>query len=97
MTRSDRHLTLHRHGECQPTVSAYVSLLIATAALILYLPGLGRPALWEPDEGRYAEIAREMYLSGDYVTPRDDFVRYFEKPPLVYWCRGCGDKDFRYK
>ena len=54
-------------------------LFIATAALILYLPGLGRPALWEPDEGRYAEIAREMYLSGDYVTPRDDFVRYFEK------------------
>jgi 4-amino-4-deoxy-L-arabinose transferase-like glycosyltransferase len=28
--------------------------------LILYLPGLGRPALWEPDEGRYGEIAREM-------------------------------------
>jgi len=51
----------------------------------LYLPGLGRPALWEPDEGRYAEIAREMYLTGDYVTPRDNFVRYFEKPPLVYW------------
>jgi 4-amino-4-deoxy-L-arabinose transferase-like glycosyltransferase len=59
--------------------------LIAAAALILYLPGLGRPALWEPDEGRYGEIAREMYLSGDYVTPRDNFVRYFEKPPLVYW------------
>src|ERR1039458_6684065 len=60
-------------------------ILIAFAALILYLPGLGRPALWEPDEGRYAEIAREMYLTGDYVTPRDNFVRYFEKPPLVYW------------
>src|SRR6202050_1364411 len=65
--------------------SARRLVLIAIAALILYLPGLGRPALWEPDEGRYAEIAREMYLSADYVTPRDDFVRYFEKPPLVYW------------
>jgi 4-amino-4-deoxy-L-arabinose transferase-like glycosyltransferase len=64
--------------------------LIATAALMLYLPGLGRPALWEPDEGRYAEIAREMYLSGDYVTPRNDYVRYFEKPPLMYWAEaGC--------
>ncbi|HLX38815.1 MAG TPA: phospholipid carrier-dependent glycosyltransferase, partial [Candidatus Binataceae bacterium] len=60
--------------------------MIAFSALILYLPGLGKPALWEPDEGRYAEIAREMYVSGDFVTPRDNFVRYFEKPPLVYWC-----------
>jgi 4-amino-4-deoxy-L-arabinose transferase-like glycosyltransferase len=57
----------------------------AIFAAILYLPGLGRPALWEPDEGRYAEIAREMVVSGDYVTPRDDFELYFEKPPLVYW------------
>jgi 4-amino-4-deoxy-L-arabinose transferase-like glycosyltransferase len=59
--------------------------IYAALAAILYLPGLGRPALWEPDEGRYAEIAREMVLSGDYVTPRDDFELYFEKPPLVYW------------
>jgi 4-amino-4-deoxy-L-arabinose transferase-like glycosyltransferase len=59
--------------------------IYAILAAILYLPGLGRPALWEPDEGRYAEIAREMVVSGDYVTPRDDFELYFEKPPLVYW------------
>ncbi len=59
--------------------------IYALLAAILYLPGLGSPALWEPDEGRYAEIAREMVVSGDYVTPRDDFELYFEKPPLVYW------------
>src|SRR5271167_4603924 len=59
--------------------------IYALLAAILYLPGLGKPALWEPDEGRYAEIAREMVISGDYVTPRDDFELYFEKPPLVYW------------
>ena len=57
----------------------------AMLAAILYLPALGRPALWEPDEGRYAEIAREMVLTRDYVTPRDNWVRYFEKPPLGYW------------
>ncbi len=60
-------------------------LLCAGIAALLYLVGLGRPALWEPDEGRYAEVAREMVVSGDYVTPRNDWVRYFEKPPLVYW------------
>jgi 4-amino-4-deoxy-L-arabinose transferase-like glycosyltransferase len=57
----------------------------AVLAALLYLPGLGRPALWEPDEGRYAEIAREMAVSGDYVTPHLDWELYFEKPPLVYW------------
>jgi 4-amino-4-deoxy-L-arabinose transferase-like glycosyltransferase len=60
-------------------------VLCAGVAALLYFTGLGRPALWEPDEGRYAEVAREMLLQGDYVTPRNDWVRYFEKPPLVYW------------
>ncbi|MFZ2060594.1 MAG: glycosyltransferase family 39 protein [Candidatus Binatus sp.] len=68
--------------------------IYALLAVILYLPGLGRPALWEPDEGRYAEIAREMVLSGDYVTPRDDFELYFEKPPLAYWAEAAAIRIF---
>jgi len=67
-------------------------LVCAMLAAILYLPALGRPALWEPDEGRYAEIAREMVLAHDYVTPRDNWVRYFEKPPLVYWAEALSIK-----
>ena len=43
-----------------------------------------RPML-EPDEGRYAEVPREMHVTGDWVTPRLDGVKYFEKPPLQYW------------
>jgi 4-amino-4-deoxy-L-arabinose transferase-like glycosyltransferase len=68
--------------------------LYALLAAILYLPGLGRPALWEPDEGRYAEIAREMVVTGDYLTPRDDFELYFEKPPLVYWANAASIRLF---
>src|ERR1700685_2766651 len=63
-------------------------------AAILYLPGIGRPALWEPDEGRYAEMARESVAAGAYVTPRDDFELYFEKPPLVYWANAASIKIF---
>src|SRR5437764_9990875 len=46
---------------------------------------LGERALWSPDEGRYSEVAREMVVSGDYVTPRLDGVKFFKKPPFFYW------------
>jgi len=46
---------------------------------------LGRLTLLEPDEGRYAEIAREMLEKMDFITPHLNYVKYFEKPPLLYW------------
>ena len=55
--------------------------------------------LVRPDEGRYAEIAREMALSSDYVTPRLNGLKYFEKPPMQYWATALaisafGQNDF---
>lgn len=58
----------------------FIGLLLA-----VYLWGLGGYGLLEPDEGRYAEIPREMLESGDFVTPTLNYVHYFEKPVLHYW------------
>jgi 4-amino-4-deoxy-L-arabinose transferase-like glycosyltransferase len=46
---------------------------------------LGSRPLSVPDEGRYVEIPREMTVTGDWITPRLNGVKYFEKPPLFYW------------
>jgi 4-amino-4-deoxy-L-arabinose transferase-like glycosyltransferase len=52
-----------------------------------------RPML-DPDEGRYAEIPREMLASGDWSTPRLDDLKYFEKPPLQYWATAVAYEAF---
>ena len=59
--------------------------LMTLAGLGLFFPGLGVPGLMDPDEGRYAEIAREMLLLKDWLIPHLNLVPYLEKPPLVYW------------
>ena len=59
--------------------------LVAVVAAIIWFTQLGYRDLIEPDEGRYAEIPREMVATGDWVTPRLNGFKYFEKPALQYW------------
>ncbi len=60
-------------------------LFLALLCIPLFLFRLGGWGLFDADEGRYAEIPRAMLASGDWVTPRLNGVKFFDKPPLLYW------------
>ena len=70
-------------------------LIIMTILLCLFFTFmLGNRSLSVPDEGRYVEIPREMVATGDYLTPRLNGVKYFEKPVLFYWLEAFSIKLF---
>jgi 4-amino-4-deoxy-L-arabinose transferase-like glycosyltransferase len=52
---------------------------------LMYLLGLGAAPFLDPPEGFHAAIAQTVRLSGDWITLRMDGVRYFDKPPMLYW------------
>jgi len=62
-----------------------VSIFLVAIISAFYLYGLGKLPLLGPDEPRYAQVAREMFLSGDLITPTLGGHRWFEKPALLYW------------
>jgi len=61
---------------------------------VLFFSFLGNRPLTAPDEGRYVEIPREMVATGDYLTPHLNGLKYFEKPPLLYWVQAIPIKFF---
>ena len=68
-----------------PPVSAAILLVLALAFCVSWFANLDYRHLIKTDEGRYAEIAREMVSSGDWITPRSNGYKYLYKPPLQYW------------
>jgi len=60
-------------------------LVLVLIYVLLWFGTLNYRHLIPSDEGRYAEIAREMLVTGDWVTPRYNGYKYFEKPPLQIW------------
>jgi 4-amino-4-deoxy-L-arabinose transferase-like glycosyltransferase len=70
-----------------------LAALFATGAAI-WIVTLGFRGLYNPDEGRYAEISREILASGDWVIPHLDGLVYIEKPPLQYWATAISEALF---
>lgn len=70
----------------------YLLLVLVGAALML--PNLGVPSLWDIDEGHNAEAAREMFESGNWVTPTFNFQLRVDKPAMLYWLQIAGYQVF---
>jgi len=60
-------------------------LFLLVVAAVLFFAGLGRLPLLEPDEGRNAEVAREMLATGDFITPHYNSLAYLDKPAVFFW------------
>jgi len=69
-------------------------LLLLLVFILVYLLPLGARPLFMPDETRYAEIPREMIISGNWVVPHLNGLLYFEKPVLGYWVHAAAQLVF---
>jgi 4-amino-4-deoxy-L-arabinose transferase-like glycosyltransferase len=59
--------------------------IIAVLAACLFVPFLGQVHLFDWDEINFAECAREMLVTGEYLRPKINFAPFWEKPPLFIW------------
>jgi 4-amino-4-deoxy-L-arabinose transferase-like glycosyltransferase len=73
------------HGKLRPPSNdRWLVIPLVVLGLPIFLLGLGSPALYDPHESLYAEVAREMVGRGDWLTPHLNGTRYLDKPPLFY-------------
>ena len=75
------------------TLAVSLGVLLFSAA-VLFFAGLGRLPLLEPDEGRNAEVGREMVASGDWITPHYNGFVYLDKPAVFFWMEAASLKVF---
>ena len=74
--------------------SKYINIIIISAASLLFIPFLGNVHLFDWDEINFAESAREMIITGDYLNVRINFELFWEKPPLFIWMQVLSMKIF---
>jgi len=77
-----KNIDLHHTDKYRTVV---VACLLSLLAMVLFLPFLGAVHLFDWDEINFAEISREMLLTGDYFRVHIDFEPFWEKPPLFFW------------
>ncbi|GGD01804.1 ArnT family glycosyltransferase [Undibacterium terreum] len=80
-----QHSSSFASSSASPFNSRGLIWILSLLFLAIWFYMLGSRTLVPTDEGRYAEMAREMLVTGDWVTPRLDGIKYFEKPPLQAW------------
>jgi 4-amino-4-deoxy-L-arabinose transferase-like glycosyltransferase len=85
-----------RFGEAKQSFMIHPGkvLLIALIYGLIWFGTLNYRHLIPSDEGRYAEMAREMLVTGDWITPRYNGYKYFEKPPLQIWASAIAFQAF---
>ncbi len=75
----------------------YDPFFIAVTLIFFYALWIGSYPLFTPDEGRYSEVAREMIVTGDYITPRLNGIAFLDKPILYYWLQASAIQLFGLK
>jgi 4-amino-4-deoxy-L-arabinose transferase-like glycosyltransferase len=87
---SGRNSAQHAAERAARSAERYFLPSLVVLGGVIFFFGLGSLPFIGPDEPRYAEVAREMYRSGDWVTPRLGGIHWFEKPALTYWLSAIG-------
>src|SRR5262245_8569688 len=76
------------------TTETWATVALLALAAAIYVGSAGIPALLDDADSFYAEVAREMNLRHDWITPYANAIRYLEKPPLFFWLIALSYKVF---
>jgi 4-amino-4-deoxy-L-arabinose transferase-like glycosyltransferase len=82
------------HKPLASSYSPFKGVFFAIIGALFFIPFLGNVHLFDWDEVNFAEIAREMIVTGNYAEPQINFITFTEKPPLFFWLQAISMKLF---
>ena len=85
---------VHVYSNCSKNNTVLHCLLVIVAASLLFIPKLGSIPVFDWDEANFAEAAREMITTGDYLRVKINYEPFWEKPPLFFWLQALAMKIF---